>query len=102
MGFEALIRGTPVTCTGMPFYAGWGFTTDLTPAPAHRIAGVSLAGLVHAALIGYPRYFDPETGDPLSPEQAIDLLANMKNSAIETSRLSWLQRLMKRTVGLRP
>src|SRR5690606_32647059 len=23
-GFEALIRGIPVTCYGMPFYAGWG------------------------------------------------------------------------------
>lgn len=102
MGFEALIRGVPVTCTGMPFYAGWGFTNDLSPAPAHRGGEVSLAGLVHATLIGYPRYFDPESGAPLSPEQAVSMLARMKGAAIVTSRLSPLQRLLKRTVGLRP
>ena len=102
MGLEALIRGVPVTCTGMPFYAGWGFTSDLSPAPAHRGAEVSLAGLVHATLIGYPRYFDPESGAPLSPEQAVSKLAKMKGEAIVTSRLSPLQRLLKRTVGLRP
>ena len=31
MGFEALLRGLPVTCAGLPFYAGWGLTTDLSP-----------------------------------------------------------------------
>src|SRR3546814_17577870 len=24
MGFEALLHGVPVTCFGMPWYAGWG------------------------------------------------------------------------------
>ena len=28
LGFEALIRGLPVTCLGAPFFAGWGLTTD--------------------------------------------------------------------------
>ena len=27
-GFEALIRGIPVTTYGLPFYAGWGLTDD--------------------------------------------------------------------------
>lgn len=27
-GFEALLRGLAVTCYGLPFYAGWGLTTD--------------------------------------------------------------------------
>ena len=27
-GFEALIRGLPVRCFGVPFYAGWGATPD--------------------------------------------------------------------------
>src|SRR5699024_1060381 len=36
LGFEALIRGVPVTCLGAPFYAGWGLTTDLAPVPARR------------------------------------------------------------------
>lgn len=102
MGFEALLRGTPVTCTGMPFYAGWGLTHDLTPPPEHRGPGPRIIGLAHAALIGYPRYFDPETGEPMSPEQAVDYLVRMKDQPVQTTRLSLLQRLMKRTVGLRP
>lgn len=28
-GFEALLRGLDVTCYGLPFYAGWGLTTDM-------------------------------------------------------------------------
>ena len=102
MGFEALIRDTPVTCLGMPFYAGWGLTNDQMPAPAHRAHGPTVVGLVHAAVIGYPRYFEPETGDPMSPEQAVDYLVRLKDAPVQTSRLSYLQRLMKRTVGLRP
>jgi capsular polysaccharide export protein len=102
MGFEALIRGTAVTCTGMPFYAGWGLTQDLTSPPEHRGPGPGIVGLAHAALIGYPRYFDPQTGEPMSPEQAVDYLVRMKDQPVQTTRLSLLQRLMKRTVGLRP
>jgi capsular polysaccharide export protein len=76
LGFEALIRGKPVTCLGMPFYAGRGLTRDLVARPLHRKDhDVSLAQLVHACLIGYPRYFDPRSGAPLSPENAVALLA---------------------------
>ncbi len=75
LGFEALIRGLPVTCLGMPFYAGRGMTRDLAARPAHRAAQeVRLAQLVHACLIAYPRYFDPRDGAPLSVEEAVTLL----------------------------
>ena len=33
LGFEALLRGLPVTTYGVPFYAGWGLTTDLSDVP---------------------------------------------------------------------
>jgi capsular polysaccharide export protein len=59
LGFEALVRGLPVTTLGAPFYAGWGLTTDLGPVPERRAARPDIVGLVHAALIDYPRYFDP-------------------------------------------
>jgi capsular polysaccharide export protein len=75
LGFEALLRGLPVTCLGMPFYAGWGLTRDLVPAPARRAARPSLAALAHAALIAYPRYRDPVTGLPCPPEVAVERLA---------------------------
>lgn len=68
LGFEALIRGRRVTCLGTPFYAGWGLTRDLGPVPYRRQARPRLAALAHAALIAYPRCFDPRTGLPCPPE----------------------------------
>ncbi len=84
LGFEALIRGKPVTCLGAPFYAGWGLTNDLGPIPARRlrrpdgspVPRPSLNALIHAALIAYPRYYDPVSGRPCPPEVALDRLAS--------------------------
>lgn len=75
LGFEALIRGKRVTCLGMPFYAGWGLTRDLFPAPERRKARPSLAALAHATLIAYPRYRDPVSGLPCPPEVVVERLA---------------------------
>jgi len=74
LGFEALLRGVPVTCLGVPFYAGWGLTEDIGPVPARRRARPSLDALVHAALIAYPRYVDPLSGRPCPVEVAVDRL----------------------------
>ncbi|WP_444460715.1 capsular polysaccharide biosynthesis protein [Rhodobacter capsulatus] len=76
LGFEALLRGKKVTVTGAPFYAGWGLTRDLGPVPDRRKARPTLAQLVHAALIAYPRYLDPVTRRPCPPEVVIDRLAH--------------------------
>ncbi|MEO0485222.1 MAG: capsular polysaccharide biosynthesis protein [Pseudomonadota bacterium] len=75
LGFEALLRDTPVTCYGAPFYAGWGLTTDFAPAPERRQDGITLDGLTHATLIDYPRYLDPVTRQPCPPEVAVERLA---------------------------
>ena len=55
----------------MPFYAGWGLTDDELPAPARR-KPVPLENLVHAALVAYPRYIDPESGERCKPERVIE------------------------------
>ncbi len=75
LGFEALLRGLPVTTFGAPFYAGWTLTTDLGDVPPRRRAEPSLEGLVHAALIDYPRYRDPKTGLPCPVEVIVERLA---------------------------
>ncbi|WP_438992160.1 capsular polysaccharide biosynthesis protein [Lentibacter sp.] len=75
IGFEALLRGLNVTTTGAPFYAGWGLTTDKGRVPARRGRHVSLESLAHAALIDYPRYFDPVSQRPCSPELALRRLS---------------------------
>jgi capsular polysaccharide export protein len=74
LGFEALLQGKPVTTTGAPFYAGWGLTRDLGKTPERRIARPDLAQLVYAALIAYPRYFDPVSGLPCPVEIAVERL----------------------------
>ncbi len=92
MGFEALLRGIPVTTLGVPFYAGWGLTTDLGPVPARRTARPSRAALVQAVLIEYPRYFDPVTGLPCPVEIVVDRLTTGKGLT-PPPRLRWLSRI---------
>ncbi|WP_299557718.1 capsular polysaccharide biosynthesis protein [uncultured Sulfitobacter sp.] len=75
LGFEALLRGIPVTTYGVPFYAGWGLTTDFGDVPPRRRALPSLEGLVHASLIDYPRYFDPISRLPCPVEVAVERLS---------------------------
>jgi capsular polysaccharide export protein len=95
LGFEALIRGKRVTCLGMPFYAGWGLTRDLFPAPERRKARPSLAALAHAALIAYPRYLDPISGLPCPPEVAVERLARR-----EVPKLGRANRLLSKLQGV--
>lgn len=71
MGFEGLLWGKRVRTFGMPFYAGWGLTEDELPAPERR-KPVPLENLVHAALVEYPRYIDPETGKRCEVERLIE------------------------------
>jgi capsular polysaccharide export protein len=69
-GFEGLLWGKPVRTFGMPFYAGWGLTRDELPAPARRVSA-SLEQLVHAALVAYARYVDPDSGAPCEVERVL-------------------------------
>jgi capsular polysaccharide export protein len=94
LGFEALLRGKPVTCLGAPFYAGWGLTTDLGPVPARRVARPDLAHLIHATLIAYPRYYDPISGLPCSVEVAVERLARG-----EMGRRGWANRVLAKGQG---
>ena len=74
MGFEGLLWGKPVHVFGMPFYAGRGLTEDALPAPSFR-QNTELESLVYAALIQYPRYLDPETGEHCEAERVLEWLA---------------------------
>lgn len=86
-GFEALLRDVPVTTLGLPFYAGWGLTTDLCPTPPRRGQIVTLEMLVHAALIDYPRYFDPVMQMACPIEVVLDRLRDGGMSSSRRLRL---------------
>ena len=68
MGFEALLAGKPVTCFGVPWYAGWGVTDDRQPnhpAMQRRAAGTgrrrTVDELFAAGYLHYTRYLNPYT-----------------------------------------
>ncbi len=95
-GFEALLRGLPVTTYGAPFYAGWGLTDDRGTIPARRTARRSLDELVAAALILYPRYLDPVTRLPCPPEILIDrLVAGLPQNVTLLTRVRQAQGRLK-------
>jgi capsular polysaccharide export protein len=90
-GFEALMRGKPVITHGIPFYAGWGLTTDLGPVPPRRQRRRSLDELVAATLLLYPRYLDPVTRLPCPPEILIERLSagGGKDGLLVNARRAW-------------
>ena len=61
-GFEALFRGLPVRCFGLPFYTGWGATRDEVASP-RRSRVHTVASLFAASYLLFPRYVDPLTGE---------------------------------------
>ncbi len=93
LGFEALLRRVPVVTLGAPFYAGWGLTEDHGDVPPRRRARVTLEGLVHAALIDYPRYRDPVSGLSCPVEVVAERLAtgHMPRAGLGNRLLSKLQ-----------
>jgi len=76
-GFEALIRGKRVFTYGMPFYAGWGITTDRRECQ-RRKRKRSLDELVAAAYILYPRYIDPRTNHLCEIETLLEVLEDQR------------------------
>ncbi|QCR36644.1 capsular polysaccharide biosynthesis protein [Nissabacter sp. SGAir0207] len=75
-GFEALMHGKPVTCYGVPFYAGWGLTQDEYPC-SRRTREITLDELVYQALIRYPSYIHPVSGKPITVEAAVSYLETL-------------------------
>ena len=82
VGFEALIRRKRVYAYGLPFYAGWGLTTD-SKRCTRRVVSRTLDELVAAAFILYPHYINPITNELCEIEvllQEIDKEKNRYNS----------------------
>lgn len=95
-GFEALLRGVDVTTHGVPFYAGWGLTRDLGAVPARRNRALPLNALAAGVLLLYPKYLDPVTGLPCTPEILIHRLSEQRRP-----QETWLTRLRNLQGGLR-
>ncbi|WP_409523312.1 capsular polysaccharide biosynthesis protein [Nitrincola sp. MINF-07-Sa-05] len=94
-GFEALLRGIPVTTYGLPFYAGWGLTRDHMNCH-RRSRTLTLDQLVVATLILYPTYVDPDSGDVIDAESAVTLLTRQREQASGSSVKTYLYRMIRR------
>jgi len=78
-GFEALLRGVPVTTYGQPFYAGWGLTRDLdlqAQVRARRSRQLTLDQLVAGTLLLYPTYVSLVTNRFTTAERTLYELQN--------------------------
>jgi capsular polysaccharide export protein len=100
-GFEALLRRKPVVCYGLPFYAGWGLTTDVLSI-ARRTRRLTLDELVAGTLICYPGYVSRADGKPCTAERALDDLLAWRATRLgrsQTRRNLW-RRAIRLTVGV--
>ena len=80
MGFEALMLGKPVVCSGVPWYSGWGVTDDRQRCD-RRVRTRTVKELFAAAYCHYPRYIDPVSHRQGSIHHAIDWLVHQKAMA---------------------
>lgn len=97
-GFEALLRGVSVSTYGMPFYAGWGLTVDHLECK-RRTRKLSLAQLVAVTLILYPLYINPDTGERITPEAAVELLRQRLGKIKGPSLKTRFYRAIKKMAG---
>jgi capsular polysaccharide export protein len=86
-GLEGLIAGAPVTCFGLPIYAGWGLTDDRLSCP-RRSARPTLEALIAAIYVRYLRYLSPLDGAPCSALEVARLLAARRRRDAETEGLT--------------
>ena len=101
-GFEALLREKPVVCHGQPFYSGWGLTRDMLPV-ARRQRRLTLDELVAGVLMDYPLYLSRDGRHLLTPEAALDTLAEWRRRS--AGRTVWwregFRMILRRVAGVR-
>ncbi|HMP12098.1 capsular polysaccharide biosynthesis protein [Hydrogenophaga sp.] len=80
LGFEALLAGKPVSCFGLPWYAGWGATDDRQTC-LRRGRPRTVLELFAAAYLHYARYLNPHTRQAGSILDVIDWLCHQRRMA---------------------
>lgn len=77
VGLEALMAGVAVRCYGVPFYAGWGLTQDMTQVTAPR-KKLTVESLFAGVFIYYTTYFHPQTKLECSIEDCLKWIVENK------------------------
>lgn len=89
-GFEGLLRNKKVVCYGMPFYAGYGLTQDISVLNNNPVAvsahkrrkelSPDILDFIIGALILYPTYYDWISEKISTPEDVIQHLTHQEHS----------------------
>ena len=84
-GFEALMRGRKVVCYGMPFYAGYGLTEDVSAEEGEPVAvntrrrrfnsELTVDDIWAATAILYPVYYNWDRKALSTPEEVATVMA---------------------------
>ena len=90
LGFESILRGVPVVTHGLPFYAGWGLTRDLLECQ-RRSRRLTVTELVCGAMIRYPRYLNPNSGEFTT---AIQIARLLSSGGMIGERRAWYLRII--------
>ncbi len=94
-GFDALLRGKPVTTWGMPFYAGWGLTEDRAPlamAQTRRTRRLTLDQIVAGSLLQYPLYWDSNDACRTDCESVLSNIARQRDMMERAGTLEGLRK----------
>jgi len=85
-GFDALLRGKVVVTYGMPFYAGWGLTTDHM-APPRRGRSLTLNELIAGVMLHYPIYWDWVLNGYTTCEASLRRIIQQRSELLATNKL---------------
>lgn len=77
MGFEAAMAGKQVVCHGMPYFAGWGITSDRVKLP-RRSRRRSIEDVFHFAYIESSRYYNPDSQKASEIEDVIEYIVRQR------------------------
>jgi len=78
VGFEALLHNKKVECFGLPFYSGWGLTSDRQSTP-RRTKKLSVEALFAGACLLYTKYMLPEKQKTACLEEVLEHLHTQRN-----------------------
>ncbi len=78
MGFEALMAEKIVRCFGLPFYAGWGLTSDELRLERRNISR-NLYEIFIAVYLKYPVYLNPFTLEKCEIEEILPIISLWKD-----------------------
>lgn len=100
-GFEALVHGKRVFCYGLPFYAGWGLTTDEHKCERRKRV-LKLDDLFYHTIISYPIYIHPKNRNLIDINNAINFLSEgpRKNINQVSKKRTRIERYIRKAINL--